>query len=233
VYNEDILRLEAWQTGISYQDLKKRRCHLGGLNENIKYTAEGDQTPQTKRQERVLRNHELLYSLRVFASFKGPFDMDWRTAQRLTVRDDPRYPLQGFLQATDPDSWDRHRRVAENLKRMGGPPPPKGSVSEPSSSSKPAQPVPPMANPPPRQRSRSPRRAWATATTSKACPRLRPESVAPSRKRDRPTSSSSSSAPGRPSSGESSKRRKKVFAPRVVHPEPAWHARRQDPSPTP
>ena len=194
------MKCESIVTGISVSDLGKRRIWLGGPGETKNYTEDPDQTEQkdvTKRQKRARRAHEMLYSLRIFVDPETDedfFDVPWEQPQRVVHRDDPRWQLQGFVQPVDEGSWRRHAQVRDELDRMGGPPPPRGSAAT-SSAGQPDVPI--VDAHAKRERSRTPRRAKDIAATSKGQP---PRSSAlptamRSNKRRRSPSSSESSTP--------------------------------------
>ena len=112
--------------GISIANLRKRRIWLGKIGEDVKYTQDPDQERQptetaTKRQKRVLREHELLYSLRVFVENHCAYDQEWQTPQTIVQREDPRHPLQGYQQPVDAQAFHRHANVAAQLDLRGGP----------------------------------------------------------------------------------------------------------------
>ena len=78
------------------------------------------------RSRRVNRTHLLLYSLRVFAPANarlGTFDQDWLCEQRIPLKEDERFPMQGYLQAVDPASRARNSEVANAVVSSCGPPP--------------------------------------------------------------------------------------------------------------
>ena len=193
-----IARAESELTGISVKDLEKRRLWLGRPGFQERFTADPeqeDQTDETKRQKRNRRMHEMLYSLRVFVahdSDPSEYDMEWNLGQRIQKRDDFRYELQGYKQAHDELSEARHAAVREELRRTGGPRPPRGSTPAASSA---GQPEPPAAEPSERRvRSRSPRRARDIHATSKG-PMPSAHALPTSMKRKRSRSSSSSPVP--------------------------------------
>ena len=177
----------SWNTGIAIADLLKRRIWLGNPGESVTCTDEPDDKWQgkksTERRKRTQRGHMLLYTLRVFVPHEAErYDQAYMTPQTVVQRDDARYPLQGFMQPIDVDSWDRHSRVADMLREIGGPPPPSGAAS--SSSAMPA--AVPIAPAETRPRSRSPRRPTSMALTSKsgAAPPLEPVAITGSPYRD-------------------------------------------------
>ena len=191
----EIARQESELTGISVHNLNKRRPWLGQRGQKERFTADPDQedqTDETKRQKRNRRMHECLYSLRVFAAHDADprdYDMTSMLGQRIQKRDDFRYELQGYKQAHDELSEARHAAVREELRRTGGPRPPRGSTPAASSA---GQPEPPAAEPSERRaRSRSPRRATDIRATSKG-PMPSAHALPTSMKRKRSRSSSSS-----------------------------------------
>ena len=191
----EIAQQEAELTGICVHNLQKRRPWLGQRGHKERFTADPDQEDQTdgtRRQKRNRRMHECLYSLRVFAAHDADprdYDMTSMLGQRIQKRDDFRYELQGYKQAHDELSEARHAAVREELRRTGGPRPPRGSTPAASSA---GQPEPPAAEPSERRaRSRSPRRARDIRATSKG-PMPSAHALPTSMKRKRSRSSSSS-----------------------------------------
>ena len=194
-----IVRGESHATGISVPDIGRRRLWLGHPGAKEKFTKDPDQEhagETTRRQQRDLRHHEMLYSLRVFVSGDAGayYDMPYDMPQAIVHQRDPRWPLQGYLQPVDERSWQRHSEVRVRLDAMGGPPPPRGSAASSSA----GQPEEPAAELPERRaRSRSPRRAKTIRASSKGpMPSAAALPTAMARKRGRsPSSAGSSSTP--------------------------------------
>ena len=138
----------------------------------------------------------MLYSLRIFVhpeTEEDFFDVAWEQPQRVVHRDDPRHPLQGFVQPVDEGSWRRHAQVREDLDRMGGPPPPRGDAAS-SSASQPDEPI--VGRDARRERSRTPRRAGAIHATSQGpMPSVAGLPTAMRRKRKRDSTPSISPTP--------------------------------------
>ena len=237
--------MESIVTGISVTDLNKRRLWLGPPGETKNYTDDPDQAVKedvTKRQKRVRRGHEMLYSLRIFVYPETDtefFDVPWEQPQRVVHRDDPRHPLQGFVQPLDEGSWRRHAQVREDLERMGGPPPPRGDAAS-SSAGPPDEPI--VERDARRERSRSPRRAKEIAATSKGPPPSQNALPTAMRrnKRRRSPSTSTESAPLPPAFPPP--RRIRIFGPRQddlpkkampARPPPPLDDRRRAWSPSP
>ena len=208
---EHLIKSEAFMVGISVANLRKRRIWLGKLGEDLKYTRDPDQeqhpTRATKRQKRVLREHELLYSLRVFVENHCAHDQEWQTPQTIVQREDPRHPLQGYQQPVDADAWKRHALVAAQLENDGGPPPPRGTRPSSSASSKPSPPA--TAPPSPRERSRSPRRRPTLMQRATKAPPTR--SPRETRHLKRSSETISSSASEQPESPPSEPKRRRIF----------------------
>ena len=56
----------------------------------------------------MARHHKVLYSLRIFCKQGQLPDVPWWRPQHVTLNGDSRFPLQGCMQAEDPESWHRY-----------------------------------------------------------------------------------------------------------------------------
>ena len=131
------LEVESKLLRIPVQDLRKRRIMLGKPGESGFWTGDLSQLcalhppaegrdKATKRSQRVSRNHKLLYVHRYFCKTGQIPDSEWYCPQHITLREDPRYPLQGRMQAEDPDSWHRYAEMHDAPPRITGVFPPQG-----------------------------------------------------------------------------------------------------------
>ena len=215
----NILEAEAATIGISVADLKKRRVWLGGLAEDVKYTKDPDQEQQgkpTQRQQRVLREHELLYTFRVFVeNDAAEYDHAWQTPQMIVHREQPRHALQGYKQPFDPQSWQRHAQVAAEIAESGGPPPPQEMKPSSSASSKPSPPGTPRQSP--RERSRSPHRHPRVLPMHAKVPPAQRPGIVGRLKRSKEEISPSPPEQAEPAAAPHRKR-KRIFAPRRTTP---------------
>jgi len=128
---------ESKLTNIPVRDLRKRRIMLGKPGEQGFWTGDLSQLcalhppkkgkdKATIRSQRTERNHTKLYTLRYFAKKNQLPDVPGYRPQHVTLREDPRFQLQGCMQAEDPDSWHRYAEMHDATPRLTGVFPPQG-----------------------------------------------------------------------------------------------------------
>ena len=124
---------ESTVTDISVLNLRKRRIWLGEPGQRGYWTGDLSQLialnpsegKASSRSGRTMRQHKLLYSLRIFCKSGQLWDVPWWRPQHVTLHGDSRCPLQGFKQAEDHNSWSRYSRLNDappQLTEALGPP---------------------------------------------------------------------------------------------------------------